>query len=119
LRLTVSAAHAAADVNQLLGCGFQSQIGRPRLNRPMHPLAQLDHAHLWHPFTQMREWLNREPIVIASGKGAILRDVHGREYLDGNSAIWTNLHGHISPRSTPQSATAKENRPLLRPGTGE
>src|SRR6266498_5465771 len=60
----------------------------------MHPLAQLDHTYLWHPFTQMRDWLNREPIVIVSGKGAILRDVRGREYLDGNSSIWTNLHGH-------------------------
>ena len=64
----------------------------------MHRLAQLDHAHLWHPFTQMREWLDREPIVIASGKGAVLRDVHGREYLDGNSSIWTNLHGHNQPQ---------------------
>jgi len=64
----------------------------------MHRLAQLDHAHLWHPFTQMRDWLDREPIVIASGKGAILRDVHGREYLDGNSSIWTNLHGHNQPQ---------------------
>ena len=64
----------------------------------MHPLAQLDRSYLWHPFTQMREWLNREPIVIVSGKGAILRDVRGREYLDGNSSIWTNLHGHNHPK---------------------
>lgn len=64
----------------------------------MHPLAKLDHAHLWHPFTQMRDWLKREPIVITSGKGAVLRDVHGREYLDGNSSIWTNLHGHQHPK---------------------
>ena len=60
----------------------------------MHPLAKLDHAHVWHPFTQMRDWLRREPIVIVEGKGAVLRDVHGREYLDANSSIWTNLHGH-------------------------
>ena len=64
----------------------------------MHPLAQLDHAYLWHPFTQMRGWLNREPIVIVSAKGAILRDARGREYLDGNSSIWTNLHGHNHPK---------------------
>ncbi len=64
----------------------------------MHQLARLDHAYLWHPFTQMRDWLDREPIVIVSGKGAILRDVRGREYLDGNSSIWTNLHGHNHPR---------------------
>src|SRR5436190_22938299 len=64
----------------------------------MHRLAQLDQAHLWHPFTQMRDWLKREPIVIVSGQGALLRDVRGREYLDGNSSIWTNLHGHQHPK---------------------
>jgi len=64
----------------------------------MHPLAKLDHAHVWHPFTQMRDWLAREPIVIAEGEGALLRDVHGKEYLDANSSIWTNLHGHDHPR---------------------
>jgi adenosylmethionine-8-amino-7-oxononanoate aminotransferase len=64
----------------------------------MHKLAQLDHAHVWHPFTQMRDWLKRAPIVITSGRGAELRDVHGKEYLDANSSIWTNLHGHQHPR---------------------
>ncbi len=64
----------------------------------MNPLAKLDHAHVWHPFTQMRDWLKREPIVITSGKGAVLRDIHGREYLDANSSIWTNLHGHQHPQ---------------------
>jgi adenosylmethionine-8-amino-7-oxononanoate aminotransferase len=64
----------------------------------MHPLATLDHQFVWHPFTQMRDWLKREPIVIVSGQGAVLRDVHGREYLDANSSIWTNLHGHNHPK---------------------
>ena len=52
----------------------------------MHPLAKLDHAHVWHPFTQMRDWLASEPITITSGKG------------DANSSIWTNLHGHQHPK---------------------
>lgn len=64
----------------------------------MHRLAQLDHRYVWHPFTQMRDWLKREPIVIVSGRGTVLRDVHGREYLDANSSIWTNLHGHNHPK---------------------
>jgi adenosylmethionine-8-amino-7-oxononanoate aminotransferase len=64
----------------------------------MNKLAQLDQKFVWHPFTQMRDWLRREPVVIASGKGAILRDVNGREYLDANSSIWTNLHGHNHPK---------------------
>jgi adenosylmethionine-8-amino-7-oxononanoate aminotransferase len=64
----------------------------------MHPLAKLDHRYLWHPFTQMRDWVKREPIVIVEGEGAVLRDAQGHEYLDGNSSIWTNLHGHNHPR---------------------
>ena len=64
----------------------------------MNHLAQLDHKFIWHPFTQMRDWLKREPIVIVEGKGAVLRDVKGREYLDANSSIWTNLHGHNHPQ---------------------
>src|SRR6266581_5075901 len=64
----------------------------------MHPLGKLDHRFIWHPFTQMRDWLERQPIVIAAAKGAVLRDVHGREYLDANSSMWTNLHGHNHPK---------------------
>src|SRR5215469_12386840 len=64
----------------------------------MNKFAQLDHKYVWHPFTQMRDWLRSEPIVITSGKGAVLRDVRGREFLDANSSIWTNLHGHNHPK---------------------
>src|SRR5256885_3520192 len=64
----------------------------------MHKLAKLDHQFVWHPFTQMRDWLMREPIVIVEGKGAVLRDIRGRKYLDANSSIWTNLHGHNHPK---------------------
>jgi len=66
----------------------------------MTPLADKDHRYLWHPFTQMRDWVREEPVIIASGQGAVLRDTEGREYLDGNSSIWTNLHGHRHPRIT-------------------
>jgi len=64
----------------------------------MHPLARLDHLHLWHPFTQMRDWLKHEPVVVVRGRGAVLQDARGREYLDANSSIWTNLHGHNHPK---------------------
>ncbi|MBM3847491.1 MAG: adenosylmethionine--8-amino-7-oxononanoate transaminase [Verrucomicrobia bacterium] len=64
----------------------------------MHPVARLDLKHVWHPFTQMRDWLKREPIVLERAKGAVLWDVRGRQYLDANSSIWTNLHGHRHPR---------------------
>ena len=64
----------------------------------MNRIAQLDHKYVWHPFTQMRDWLRSEPLVIVSGEGATLRDIHGRTYLDANSSIWTNLHGHNHPK---------------------
>ena len=64
----------------------------------MPDFAKLDQKYVWHPFTQMRDWLKQPPIVIASGKGAVLTDTRGREYLDANSSIWTNLHGHNHPK---------------------
>lgn len=62
-------------------------------------LCVLDKAHFWHPFTQMRDWIASEedPLVLVSGHGPYLTDAAGREYLDGNSSIWTNLHGHRHP----------------------
>ncbi|MCS1407154.1 MAG: L-Lysine--8-amino-7-oxononanoate transaminase [Verrucomicrobia subdivision 3 bacterium] len=59
--------------------------------------AQLDRQYIWHPFTQMQEWIRTDPIVITSGKGAILTDQWGRKYIDANASIWTNLHGHNHP----------------------
>ncbi len=66
----------------------------------MDSLADKDHRYVWHPFTQMKDWMAEEPVIIESGKGAILRDTNGREYLDANSSIWTNLHGHRHPKIT-------------------
>jgi adenosylmethionine-8-amino-7-oxononanoate aminotransferase len=45
----------------------------------------------------MRDWMKREPVVIVAGRGAVLRDEKGKEYLDANASIWTNLHGHGHP----------------------
>lgn len=63
-------------------------------------LVAADKQHIWHPFTQMQAWCDpaHEPLVLVEGRGAILRDSRGREYLDGNSSIWTNIHGHNHPK---------------------
>lgn len=60
-------------------------------------LKTWDHQYLWHPFTQMQEWLAEDPIVIARGEGNYLIDVHGKKYLDGVSSLWCNVHGHAHP----------------------
>jgi adenosylmethionine---8-amino-7-oxononanoate aminotransferase len=62
-------------------------------------LIQLDKAHVWHPFTQMRDWIapSHQPLVLVAGRGAWLEDSRGKRYLDANSSIWTNIHGHNHP----------------------
>ena len=97
LRLTMTAAHSRADLEQLLAALARPSNLRCTPDLTLPSLAQLDRRFVWHPFTQMRDWLKREPIVIVSGRGAVLRDARGREYLDANSSIWTNLHGHRHP----------------------
>jgi len=57
-------------------------------------LIEKDRKYLWHPFTQMREWCEEDPIVIEAGEGMYLIDTEGRRYIDGVSSIWCNVHGH-------------------------
>src|SRR5437879_5896110 len=62
-------------------------------------LIAWDKRFVWHPFTNMGEWCapSHEPLVLVEGRGALLRDSRGREYIDANSSIWTNIHGHNHP----------------------
>lgn len=56
--------------------------------------ADIDKQCIWHPFTQMEEWTQTEPLVIERADGNFLIDTHGRRYLDGVSSLWVNVHGH-------------------------
>ncbi|WP_339209662.1 adenosylmethionine--8-amino-7-oxononanoate transaminase [Paenibacillus sp. FSL K6-3182] len=53
--------------------------------------------HLWHPFTQMKDYNNADPLIIERGEGIMLYDVQGRAYYDGFSSVWLNVHGHNVP----------------------
>jgi adenosylmethionine-8-amino-7-oxononanoate aminotransferase len=59
-----------------------------------------DHAYLWHPFTQMCEWLAEDPLVIERAEGNYLFDSDGKKYFDGVSSLWCNVHGHGRPEIT-------------------
>src|SRR5918992_1448581 len=63
----------------------------------MGTAAELDHTHLWHPFTQQRDWVSEEPLMIEGGEGCELIDAEGNRYLDGVSSLWCNVHGHRHP----------------------
>jgi len=56
--------------------------------------AQLDRDHVWHPFTQQRDWVEEEPLMIESGEACYLTATDGRRYLDGVSSLWCTVHGH-------------------------
>lgn len=63
---------------------------------------QADQTHCWHPFTRQGDWCaaDHPPLVLTHGQGPWLWDSEGRRYLDGNSSIWTNIHGHAHPAIT-------------------
>ena len=57
-------------------------------------LEELDRKYIWHPFTQMKEWVEEKPIIIAEGRDCFIKDVYGKWYLDGVSSLWVNIFGH-------------------------
>lgn len=59
-------------------------------------LRARDHAHVWHPYTQM---LRQPPLLpIVRGEGVYLYTEDGRKILDGISSWWVNIHGHAHPK---------------------
>lgn len=60
-------------------------------------LAALDHAHLWHPFTAMKQWREQTPMIIDRAEGFELINTDGHRYIDGVSSLWCNVHGHRDP----------------------
>ena len=60
-------------------------------------LEQWDRDHVWHPFTPMQAYAAEKPLIIARAHGCFLVDLDGREYLDGASSLWCNVHGHRVP----------------------
>ncbi|MBI5747478.1 MAG: dethiobiotin synthase, partial [Nitrospinae bacterium] len=66
----------------------------PLITGGREDLVESDKKHLWHPFTQMNDWVKEEPVIIEGGKGSYLYDTLGNKYLDGNSSYWVNIHGH-------------------------
>ena len=64
------------------------------MNKNTERLVSVDKQYIWHPFTQMKVWLESEPVVIESGDGFYLIDTEGKRYIDGVSSLWCNVHGH-------------------------
>ena len=57
-------------------------------------LKEWDKKYIWHPFTQMQEYMETDPLVIERGEGFYLIDSEGKKYIDGVSSLWVLVHGH-------------------------
>ncbi|MGQ0570567.1 MAG: aminotransferase class III-fold pyridoxal phosphate-dependent enzyme, partial [Armatimonadota bacterium] len=55
-------------------------------------LIQADQAHLIHPLHHPAD--HSSPVVFAQGEGAVLRDIDGKEYIDGLASLWNVNAGH-------------------------
>src|ERR1700722_19317144 len=55
-------------------------------------LIKADQEHLIHPLHHPID--HQEPILYVRGRGAIVQDIAGREYIDGLSGLWNVNAGH-------------------------
>ncbi|WP_103327860.1 adenosylmethionine--8-amino-7-oxononanoate transaminase [Bacteroidetes bacterium endosymbiont of Geopemphigus sp.] len=60
----------------------------------MSTLSERDLICNWHPYTQHATAL--PPVGIVRGKGTLLFDEHGKEYIDAIASWWCNPHGHAN-----------------------
>ena len=56
------------------------------------PSLDTDRAHLMHPLHHPSSYNTAR--VWVSGRGAIIKDSQGREYIDGLSGLWNVNIGH-------------------------
>ncbi len=61
-------------------------------------ILEIDRRHIWHPFTQMKDYEDRDPPVIVAARGTKLYSIEGQEFYDTISSWWTNTHGHLHPQ---------------------
>lgn len=60
-------------------------------------LVEKDLKYIWHPCSQMKDYEELSPIAVDRGKGVMLYDKQGNEYIDIVSSWWCNLLGHCHP----------------------
>ena len=58
-------------------------------------IMELDHDHVWHPYSAMSSDMPVYPV--ASARGVRLKLADGRELIDGMSSWWCAIHGYNHP----------------------
>ena len=58
-------------------------------------IIEKDKRHLWHHLFQHKTFESQDPQIFVEGRGARVKDIHGKEYLDGASGgVWCVNVGH-------------------------
>jgi 4-aminobutyrate--pyruvate transaminase len=65
--------------------------------RPNSPEAR-DAASVVHPLTNLKAHLERGPVIIDEGHGVWVRDIHGKEYIEGMAGLWCLSLGYGQER---------------------
>ncbi len=60
-------------------------------------LLDVDMKFLWHPYTQMKDYEDRDLLLVDHADGVYLFDAKGKRYYDTISSWWCILHGHNHP----------------------
>ena len=60
-------------------------------------LQEKDRRFLWHPYTQMHDYAQRDLLLIDRARGVKLYDRQGGAYFDTISSWWCIVHGHAHP----------------------
>ena len=57
-----------------------------------------DSASVVHPLTNLKEHLEKGPVIINEGKGIWVTDIHGKKYIEGMSGLWCLSLGYGQER---------------------
>jgi adenosylmethionine-8-amino-7-oxononanoate aminotransferase len=57
-----------------------------------------DHKHIWHPCSQMKDYLTFPPLVVSKANGSMVELENGHQVIDAISSWWCKSLGHNHPR---------------------
>ncbi|WP_166242850.1 adenosylmethionine--8-amino-7-oxononanoate transaminase [Paenibacillus turpanensis] len=78
------------------------------LEKERRELLDKDRTYVWHPFTQMKDYAERDHLLVERAEGVFVYDAEGNRYYDTNSSWWVNVHGHGHPRLREAAARQME-----------
>ncbi len=64
----------------------------------MSTLIAKDHAHLWHPCAQMKDYEIFKPLIVTGAKGSYIQLAKGKKIIDAISSWWCKSLGHQHPQ---------------------